>query len=93
MAVWTASRRDKPPRRMTFETAAGMWRADPASLSVPVGTRGSLPLAQAQNLGQRVVMGTVVDADAAAVAGATVFLRNSKTKSIRAELRRGRRRR
>ncbi len=50
---------------------------------VPPGTPGTLPSAQAQNLGQRVVMGSVVDADSAAVAGATVFLRNSKTKSIR----------
>ena len=50
---------------------------------VPTGTRGALPQAQAQNLGQRVVMGSVVDADSAAVTGATVFLRNSKTKSIR----------
>jgi len=63
--------------------AAGVVFAALAAGVVPVGTRGSLPLAQAQNLGQRVVMGTVVDADAAAVAGATVFLRNSKTKSIR----------
>ncbi len=50
---------------------------------VPMGTRGPLPQARAQNLGQRVVMGSVVDGDSAAVAGATVFLRNSKTKSIR----------
>jgi hypothetical protein len=49
----------------------------------PMGTPWSLPQAQAQNLGQRVVMGTVVDANTAAVAGATVFLRNTKTKSIR----------
>lgn len=49
----------------------------------PLGSGGLLPPAQAQNLGQRVVMGSVVDADSAAVAGATVFLRNSKTKSIR----------
>jgi hypothetical protein len=48
----------------------------------PVG-RQWLPLAHAQNVGQRVVMGSVVDADAGAVPGATVFLRNSKTKSIR----------
>jgi len=41
------------------------------------------PASHAQNLGQRVVHGTVVDADAAAVTGATVFLRNSKNKSIR----------
>jgi Carboxypeptidase regulatory-like domain len=49
----------------------------------PTGTGGPLPRAQAQNLGQRVVMGSVVNAESAAVAGATVFLRNSKTKSIR----------
>ena len=49
----------------------------------PIGQRQFLPQAQAQNLGQRVVMGSVVDADTAAVPGATVFLRNSKTKSIR----------
>jgi hypothetical protein len=49
----------------------------------PVGSRGSLPLAQAQNLGQRVVMGSVVDADSTNVVGATVFLRNAKSKSIR----------
>ena len=50
---------------------------------VPFAPRVALPAAQAQNLGQRVVMGSVVDADSAAVIGATVFLRNVKTKSIR----------
>ena len=50
---------------------------------VPLGRRGFAPQAQAQNLGQRTVMGTVVDADSAPIAGAVVFLRNSKTKSIR----------
>lgn len=49
----------------------------------PLGSNGLLPQAQAQNLGQRVVMGSVVNADSAAIAGATVFLRNIKTKSIR----------
>ncbi len=49
----------------------------------PIGRRPLLPQAQAQNVGQRVVMGSVVDADTAGVAGATVFLRNTKTKSIR----------
>jgi len=49
----------------------------------PVSPRGMVPQAQAQNLGQRVVMGSVVDADSASIAGATVFLRNTKTKSIR----------
>jgi Carboxypeptidase regulatory-like domain len=49
-----------------------------------VSTAGFLaPASQAQNLGQRVVDGTVVDADSAVVMGATVFLRNSKNKSIR----------
>lgn len=40
-------------------------------------------LAHAQNLGQRNVAGLVVDNDSAPVHGATVFLRNSKTKAIR----------
>lgn len=39
--------------------------------------------AAAQNIGQRVVMGKVSDSDSAAVTGATVFLKNLKTKSIR----------
>ena len=47
------------------------------------GPQGMVPQAQAQNLGQRVVMGSVVNADSALIAGATVFLRNTKTKSIR----------
>lgn len=38
---------------------------------------------QAQNLGQRNVSGSVVDDRSAPVAGATVFLKNQKTKSIR----------
>jgi hypothetical protein len=40
-------------------------------------------VAQAQNLGQRVVIGRVVDVNAASVAGATVFLKSQKSKSIR----------
>jgi hypothetical protein len=39
--------------------------------------------AQAQNLGQRVVMGVVVDTDSVRVVGATVFLKDLKSKSIR----------
>jgi hypothetical protein len=39
--------------------------------------------AQAQNLGQRVVTGTVVDANSDPVAGATIFLKDLKTKTIR----------
>jgi hypothetical protein len=41
------------------------------------------PASQAQNLGQRAVNGTVVDDASAPVMGATVFLRNTKSKSIR----------
>jgi len=48
-----------------------------------MGPGGLVPRAEAQNLGQRVVMGSVVNDESAAVAGATVFLRNTKTKSIR----------
>jgi hypothetical protein len=50
---------------------------------VPMARNGGLPAAQAQNLGQRVVTGSVVDANSATVTGATVFLQNLKTKSIR----------
>ena len=64
--------------------AAGVVFVALAAGLVPLGTRGVLPpLYQAQNLGQRVVMGSVVDANSAPVAGATVFLKNLKTKSIR----------
>ncbi len=55
---------------------------------VPVGSVGGggligPPLARAQNIGQRVVNGTVVDASSTAVSGATVFLKDLKTKLIR----------
>lgn len=40
-------------------------------------------VAHAQNLGQRNVGGLVIDANSVAVQGATVFLKNTKTKSIR----------
>jgi hypothetical protein len=57
---------------------------------IPLGARGGSngaalgPLAaQAQNLGERAVTGTVVDPNSAPVAGATVFLKDLKSKSIR----------
>jgi hypothetical protein len=50
---------------------------------MPLAPHGGPLQAQAQNLGQRNVSGSVVDGNSAAVAGATVFLRNVKTKSIR----------
>ena len=53
---------------------------------VPAGPMGGLvnpPLAYAQNIGQRVVLGTVVDANSTPVSGATVFLKDLKSKLIR----------
>lgn len=41
------------------------------------------PAAAAQNLGERTVTGTVLSAASQPVVGATVFLQNEKTKSIR----------
>jgi Carboxypeptidase regulatory-like domain len=49
----------------------------------PMASRIAVPAAQAQNIGQRVVNGSVLGASSELVAGATVFLRNTKTKSIR----------
>lgn len=40
-------------------------------------------MAAAQNLGERTVRGTVLSSESAPVAGATVFLKNEKTKAIR----------
>jgi len=63
--------------------AAGVMFAALWAGVLPSGPNGLVREARAQNLGQRTVMGSVVDADSALVTGATVFLRNSKTKSIR----------
>jgi len=69
----------------------GRWLAGAAFLVlaaglVPAALNGGFigaPPAQAQNIGQRVVHGKVVDANTAAVDGATVFLKNLKSKTIR----------
>jgi hypothetical protein len=50
---------------------------------VPPALHGVSFFAQAQNLGQRNVSGAVVDGNSEPVAGATVFLKNQKTKAIR----------
>jgi len=52
---------------------------------IPSGLRGSMltPLAHGQNFGERTVSGTVLNGDSAPVQGATVFLENQKTKTIR----------
>ena len=57
-----------------------------AAGAVPAAVVGGLlssPLAQAQNIGQRVVTGTVFDASSKSVLGATVFLKDLKSKTIR----------
>jgi hypothetical protein len=54
-----------------------------ATGAVPSSLHGVSFSAQAQNLGQRNVSGAVVDGNSAPVAGATVFLKNQKTKAIR----------
>ena len=41
------------------------------------------PAARAQNIGMRTVSGTVLSASSEPVSGATVFLKNEKTKTIR----------
>jgi hypothetical protein len=66
--------------------AAGLFFAVLAAGVVPMGTLGGLtgaPIAEAQNLGMRVVEGSVVNGDSAPVSGATVFLKDLKSKNIR----------
>jgi hypothetical protein len=50
---------------------------------LPCGGPFAPPSATAQNLGMRVVSGTLLNANDQPIAGATVFLKNLKTKSIR----------
>ena len=52
-----------------------------AVVIIPAIQPGSV--AHAQNLGQRTVAGLVIDTNSAPLQGATVFLKNQKTKSIR----------
>ena len=69
-----------------FRLAAGLTFAAMAAgalLIAPQAGPFALPAAHAQNLGQRVVAGYVADQSSTPVAGATVFLKNLKTKSIR----------
>jgi len=52
---------------------------------VPLGPRGAMRASAAwgQNLGQRTVSGTVLNSSSEPVSGATVFLKDQKTKAIR----------
>jgi hypothetical protein len=54
-----------------------------AAGTMPSALNGTLSAAWSQNLGQRNVSGSVIDGNADPIAGATVFLKNQKTKSIR----------
>jgi hypothetical protein len=65
--------------------AAGAALAILAAVLAPLGSRGSVApfAAEAQNLGFRVVSGFVSDANANPVDGATVFLKDLKSKNIR----------
>ena len=65
---------------------AGVAFAVCAAGMVPAGLVGGLigpQPAHAQNIGQRVVNGTVIDASSTPITGATVFLKDLKTKVIR----------
>lgn len=70
-------------RRFSLMVATGMGAL--ALGMAPSGPQGAgfVPAAQAQNLGERTVTGTVLDAESNPAAGATVFLKNEKTKAIR----------
>jgi Carboxypeptidase regulatory-like domain len=59
------------------------WVALAAFVVVIIPAVQPVGVAHAQNLGQRNVAGLVLDASSAPVQGATVFLKNQKTKSIR----------
>lgn len=54
-----------------------------AAGAVPSVMHGNPFAAYAQNIGQRNVSGAVVDGDSKPIPGATIFLRNQKTKGIR----------
>jgi len=53
--------------------------------AIPSGSRSALsvPAAWSQNIGDRTVSGTILSESGQPVVGATVFLKNEKTKAIR----------
>lgn len=73
------------PRARRTALAAGVVFTALAAGLVPFGSRSEMftPAAQAQNMGERMVTGTVVNDASQPVPGATVFLQNEKTKTIR----------
>ncbi len=76
-------------RRSENEPGKRGWRQRHIGLlafaAIAAGPRDALfaPAARAQNIGMRTVSGTVLNANSQPVAGATVFLKNEKTKTIR----------
>lgn len=68
-------------KRSARLAAGAVWVALALGFGLPAGLNTAV--AHAQNIGIRTVNGSVVNADSAAVQGATVFLRNAKTKAIR----------
>jgi len=72
-------------KRCRISLLAAAAFAAAAAGAVPFGPMGGLiaPAAMAQNFGERTVSGTVLNADSEPVSGATVFLKNQKTKTIR----------
>jgi len=73
----------RPNRALWVAAAAFLAFAAGGFPGVQHGCLAGVPMAQAQNIGQRNVSGAVVDADSDPVVGATVFLKNEKTKAIR----------
>jgi Carboxypeptidase regulatory-like domain len=79
-----STKKRKRRNRLTRSSlAAGVVFLALAAGLIPISGHSNFPQAQAQSLGQRVVSGSVVDDSSALVPGATVFLKNVKTKSIR----------
>lgn len=72
--------REAMERRWRWNRAAVV--AVLAAIAVALSAGGAR-LAAAQNFGERTVSGTVLSASSTPVAGATVFLKNEKTKAIR----------
>jgi len=70
-------------RRITWLAAAPLSLAVLAALTPGPRSGVLAPLAWSQNLGERTVSGTVEGADSQPISGATVFLKNEKTKAIR----------
>jgi hypothetical protein len=82
----TISRAKTASKRRSRIALAFALAATSAGFGVlPIGSSSSslIPLAQAQNFGQRTIQGKVLDDREATVGGATVFLKNLKSRSVK----------